>query len=342
MSSGGFPLLEFLAEIAGQDGTTDVTLSSTGRVAVRRNTRLSVTTVEALGTLWRQMVAEHFPERGSDLRAGYTRVITGGERRYRATLTAQARGESMAVRPLSAEAKSPEELLLPEGLADYFLGLRGGLFLVGGPTGSGKSTTIASLLGRRRQSSGGKVVTIEDPIEFLYEDNERTIFEQREIGNTVRTYEEGLKEALHMNPDLISVQEIRESAAAETALSAALSGHLVVASIHAFTAPTAPQRYLSIINRTMEDLGARDALASCLEAVVMQRLVPGYEGLVPLFEVMLFREQGERLSSMERLVRQGNWMGLRQEIETGRRLGMLTWEESRRLRVEAGLIPAVN
>jgi Tfp pilus assembly pilus retraction ATPase PilT len=91
----------------------------------------------------------------------------------------------------------------------------------------------------------------------------------------------------------------------------------------------------------MEDLGARDALASCLEAVVVQKLVPGYEGLVPLFEVMLFRDRGERLPAMERLVRQGNWIGLRQEMETGRRIGMMLWEDSRRRRVEEGLIPGL-
>ncbi len=336
-----FPLFEFLEEVTRQPGTTDVTLVSDGRVAVRRNTRLAVSRLEPLARLWHATIAEHFTAHQGGSGAGASIVLQASGRRYRATLAAHAGGASLSLRPLAARVSSAEELRLPEGLKEYFLGLRGGLVLVGGPTGSGKSTTVASLLDSRREAGGGKIVTIEDPVEIVHSDDEHTLFIQRELGTSVAGYAEGLELALQMNPDVIAVQEVRESAAAETALSAALSGHLVIASMHAFTAPTVPQRYLAVINPGMEDLGARESLAACLEAIVLQRLLPGFDGLVPVFEVMLFRHRGERLPAMERLVRQGNWVGLRQELAEGRRNGMIQWEDSHRERVASGLLPAV-
>ena len=336
-----FPLFDFLEEVSRQPGTTDITMVSDGRVAVRRNARIAVTRVEALGRLWAETMKVHFPSGRDGRRPGAARVIASGRRRYRATLAAHRGGSSLSVRPLRERPGSPGELRLPDGLAEFFLGLNGGLVLVAGPTGSGKSTTVASLLDARRDGVGGKFVTIEDPVEFVHSDDERTLFIQRELGTSVSDYAEGLEEALQMNPDVIAVQEIRERAAAETALSAALSGHLVIASMHAFTAPTVPQRCLSVIDPGLEDHGARDSLAACLEAIVFQRLLPGFDGLVPVFEVLYFRHRGERLASMERLVRQGNWVGLRQELAEGRRFGMIEWEENLRERISSGLLPAV-
>lgn len=336
-----FPLLDFLGEMAARPGATDLTLCSDGRVALRQNTRLAVSELPPLRELWRTTVEDFFPPEERSFRRVRVLVDSAG-RRYRSLLTNDHVGETLSVRFLPTAVKSPSDLLLPEGLESYFLDLRGGLFLVGGPTGSGKSTTVASLLRSRVRKRGGKIVTVEDPIEFLHEGAPESVIIQREIGRSVPTYAEGLKDALLMNPDVISVQEIREQAAAETALSAALSGHLVVASLHAYTASSALQRFLSIMNPSMDDLGARDALASCIEGVVIQRLYAGYEGLVPVFEVMLFRDKGERALSMERLVRQGNWTGLRQEIEAGQRKGMLLARESCRQRMEMGLLPEME
>lgn len=335
-----FPLIDFLREMAERPGTTDITLCADGRVALRQNARIVVSHLDALSDLWKASVGEHFPSEKRRHGQSVTAVFTDlSGRRYRATLTEDYQGESLSVRVLPAKILGANELMLPEGLERYFQNLRGGLFLVGGPTGSGKSTTIASLLQSRAAAVGGKVVTLEDPVEYLHHGSESCVFIQREIGRQVRSYAEGLKDALLMNPDVISVQELREQAAAETALSAALSGHLVVASLHAYTASSVPQRFLSIMNPALDDLGAREAFAACVEGVIVQRLVPGFDGLVPIFEVMLFRSGTERLVSMERLVRQGSWTGLRQEIECGQRHGMLLLEESLRQRAELGLIP---
>jgi len=337
-----FPILELLDRVTQEPGTTDVTLKSTGCVAVCRNTALSVTRIPALEETWSAAVRQLLPERPADTRCGYTTVVRDDQgRRYRVAISANREGEALSVRPLPRKILSPEELRLPEGLKEYFLRLQGGLFLVGGVTGSGKTWTQASLLKTRAAEIGGKFITIERPIEFEHEDTDNAVFHQREVGIQAVSYAAALEEALQEKPNVLMVQEIRRRDEAETALSAALSGHVVMASLHAYSAPTTPQRFLSIINPTLEDFGARDALASCLEGIVLQRLVPGFHGLVPIFEILYFRnEHGERLTQMERLVRQGNWTGLRQEMEVSRRLGMMQWEDSIAQRRQERLLPA--
>jgi twitching motility protein PilT len=292
-----FPILELLDQVTRESGTTDVTLKSTGQVAVCRNTALSVTRIPALAAAWSESIQLLLPDRAADRRCGFTTVVRDAEsRRYRVTIAANREGEAISVRPLPNHILPPEELRLPDGLKEYFLRLQGGLFLVGGVTGSGKTWTLASLLKTRAAEVGGKFITIERPIEFEHEDTDNAVFHQREVGAHATSYAAALEEALQEKPNVLMVQEIRRRDEAETALAAALSGHVVVASLHAYTAPTTPQRFLGIINPTMEDFGARDALASCLEGVVLQRLVPGFQGLVPIFEVLYFRNQyGERL-----------------------------------------------
>jgi len=337
-----FPILDLLDQVTREPGTTDVTLKSTGHIAVCRNAVLSVTRIAALAETWSDSIRALLPGRSGDPRSGFTTVLRDDRsRRYRVTISANREGEAVSVRPLPNEIQSPEELRLPDGLKEYFLRLQGGLFLVGGVTGSGKTWTLASLIKARAADVGGKFITIERPIEFEHQDTDNAVFHQREVGTHATSYATALEEALQEKPNVLMVQEIRRRDEAETALAAALSGHVVVASLHAYTAPTTPQRLLGIINPNLEDFGARDALAACLEGVVLQRLVPGFHGLVPIFEVLYFRnDRGERLTQMERLVRQGNWIGLRQEMEISRRHGMMQWEDSIAQRRAERLIPA--
>lgn len=342
-----FPLVDLLDSMSAAAETTDLTLYSDGRVARKSKGVLMVESLPALTLGWAEIQSEFFSKRPTDTREGYTKIILGAEdskgrrRRFRSTLVRCHTGESIAVRPLPNAVPNETALRLPSRLKDYILGLRGGLFLVAGATGSGKSTTQACMLKWFGESKGGKIVTIEDPIEYVHESNDRACYEQRELGTHVLDYASGLKEALHQNPNIIGVQEIREAPAAETALAAALSGHLVFASIHAHSAATTPQRYLSIMNPSMEDIGARDALASCLEGVIAQRLLPGVNGLVPVFELMLFREfkpDMPRLHGMEHELRDGKWASLRQAIEGGQSRGMMTFEASIRQRIQEGLL----
>jgi twitching motility protein PilT len=336
-----FPLLELLSELTAKAGTTDVTLKSTGAVGVRCNKQYVVSRMPGVVERWTSTVATHFPKRPPDSRVGYTTVLKSADaRRFRCTLTMNREGESIAVRPLASVIHTADELLLPAGLADYFLRLETGVFLVGGATGSGKSWTNCGLISHRAERIGGKYVTIEDPIEFEFEDTEGAMFDQREIGTKAVSYASALKEALHQNPDVIMVQELREKAAAEIALSAGLTGHLVIGSLHSFSAANTPQRFLNILEGD-EDAGARDALAACLEGILVQRLLPGRDRLVPVFEMLLMRNrEGERLRHLEKAVRKGEWMSLRQEMDSGSgsRFGMLQWQDSLKQRREEGLL----
>lgn len=335
-----FPILDLITRVSAESGTTDITIKSTGVVAVCRNATLSVLTMPALTAEWRQAMEQLFPEAIADPRSSRTSIVKDrGGRRYRVTLSPNREGEALSVRPLPDRILTPEELRLPAGLKDYFLGLQGGMFLVGGVTGSGKTWTLASLLRSRALELGGKFITIERPIEFEHEDTDRAVFHQREVGTHASSYAGALQDALQEKPNVLMVQEIRRHEEAETTLAAALSGHLVIASLHAYTAPSTPQRFLGLMNPRHDDAGARDALASCLEGVLLQRLIPGVDGLVPIFEVLLFRDRGgQRLQPLERLIRQGNWTGLRQEMEVSRRLGMMQWEDSLAQRRNEGLI----
>lgn len=334
------PILELLDQITAQPGTTDVTLKSNGRIAVTRNNALSVTNINALAEGWDQAMETLLPQRQPQRDLGYTTVVKSASgKRYRFAISSSREGEAVSVRPLPRTISSPEELRLPAGLKDFFVRLQGGLFLVGGVTGSGKTWTLASLLKARASEVGGKFITIERPIEFEHDDTDRAVFHQREVGVHAQSYASALEDALQERPNVLMVQEIRRRDEAETVLSAALSGHVVVASLHAYTAATTAQRFLSVISPSVDDTGARDGLAACLEGIVLQRLVGTAQGLVPIFEVLYLRDlRGERLPQMERLVRQGNWVGLRQEMEVSRRLGMMQWEDSVEQRRREGLM----
>lgn len=317
------PLWRLLEDLAATPGLSDITFASDGRFTVRREGRLSVGLQPWLKDAWSATVQALGGVAGRS-----TWIAENGGRRLRVSHSRHRAGCSLSIRPIARALPTREELMLPYEVVRRFASLEGGLVLIAGPTGSGKTTTVSALLRERSRARGGKYITLEDPVEYLHSDGPQAFFEQRELGVDVSSYAEGLKEALHMNPDVIAVQEIRDGEAASTALSAALSGHLVVASMHAYSASTAAQRFLSILNPSMEDLGARDALACCLETVLVQRLMPGHGRLVPVFEIMNFRDDGGRLSSMERLLRCGNWNGLRQEMEVGRRAGMQTLEDA--------------
>lgn len=331
----------FLDEMAGRPGVTDLTLFSDGQVALRQQSRLASFASEGLREGWDFAMRDLFGEGAQTGLSCVTRMLVSpAARRLRLTLASTVGAQSLSVRVLPPTIPGPETLHLPDGLENQFLSLQSGLFLVAGPTGAGKSTTIASLLKSRAELRGGKFVCLEDPVEFMHRGGPRACFIQRELGSSMPSYEEGLKEALRMNPDVIAVQEIRERSAAQAALSAALSGHLVVASLHAFDAVSVPQYFLRLLGPESETPSGREALSFSLEGILVQRLVPGIQGLVPLFECLLFREGGRRRPALDRLLREGNWLGLRQEMENGRPPQFLTWEESRRQRVEAGLLRA--
>jgi Tfp pilus assembly pilus retraction ATPase PilT len=270
------------------------------------------------------------------------KVIAINGRRFRCTWACHHQGEEVAIRPLPAEIRTPEQLGLPSILTQTVESVSGGLILVCGPTGAGKSWTMASLLQHRSKLRGGKYVTLENPIEFEHQNTARALFHQREVGADVASYAVGLEEALIQNPDCICVQELRDRASAETALSAALTGHLVVATLHAHDAASAPERFASLLEVTMaQKSSAMQTLSLGLELIVAMRLLPGHQGLVPVFDILTLRETPrsmKRVPKLMSMIANGQCTALRNEQITGRQQGMITFEQCVQQRLSEGLL----
>ena len=234
--------------------------------------------------------------------------------RYRLNAYLQGGQYALAVRLLASSIPSCAELGLPpsvQRLAELTQGL----------VRSGKSTTLASLLQRINMSRAVHIVTLEDPVEYLYPQGEALI-SQREIGRDTAGFTSGLRSALRQDPDVILVGELRDSESIAMALSAAETGHLVFATLHT-------QDAAGSINRILDALPERQAqvrtqLAECLQAIVCQRLLPRADGRgrVAAFEVLVATE------ALRNLIREGRTHQLESYIQTGKRFGMMTLAES--------------
>ena len=270
------------------------------------------------------------------------KVIEIGGCRYRCTWSRHHGGEELAIRPLPSRILPPDALGLPCVLSETVTSVSGGLILICGPTGSGKSWSMASLIEHRSRTRGGRYVTLENPIEFVHSNNEKSLFHQRAVGVDVATYAAGLEEALIQNPDCIGVQELRDRASAETALAAALTGHLVLATLHAHDAASAPDRFASVLDVPLgQKSGAMQTLSLALELIVAMRLLPGHHGLVPVFDVITMRERPgalKRVPKLMSMIASGQTTGLRNEQLTGKAQGMITFEQSIQERMSNGVL----
>jgi twitching motility protein PilT len=206
--------------------------------------------------------------------------------RFRGSIFHQRGSLAMALRILSFEVKSLKELLLPD-VVETIASMDRGLVLVTGSTGSGKTTTLASMIDFINQSRRKHIITIEDPIEYLHRD-QKSVICQREVGWDVRSFARGLRGALREDPDIILVGEMRDLETIDTAILAAETGHLVLSTLHTLDAPETINRIISVFPSHQQSQ-VRIQLASILKAVISQRLVPRKDGRgrVPAVEVML-------------------------------------------------------
>lgn len=339
-------IMSFLCRACEQSGVTDLTLLSTGEVGVRANTFLQCSLQPWLKADWEAGVTAllgtpPWLETPPCLRA-LIKVIEIDNRRYRCTWARHHLGEELAIRPLPREILPPDQLGLPPILGQMATALSGGLILICGPTGSGKSWTMASLIQHRAKTRGGKYITLENPIEFRHRNTEQSLFHQRQVGTDVSSYAVGLEEALIQNPDCIGVQELRDRASAETALSAALTGHLVLATLHAQDAASAADRFAALLDVQFgQKSAAMQTLALALEVIVAMRLLPGHQGLVPVFDILTLRESPSALKRVPKLmsmIANSQSTGLRNEQLTGKQHGMMTFEQSIQNKMTEGLL----
>lgn len=208
-----------------------------------------------------------------------------GVSRYRVNLAMSFGYHSMTIRTIPYEIPTFQQLKLPENIAN-FSKIENGIVLITGVAGSGKSTTIASILEHINLTSRKHIVTVEDPIEYVYK-SKKSIFTQRQIGIDTANYLDGLKFALRQDPDVILIGEIRDMETVQSALHAAETGHLVFATLHTYNAIQTINRILSFFKPTERD-SIRSQFAEVFRGSVSQKLLPLAQGSgrIPAVEVL--------------------------------------------------------
>ncbi|MBQ9087691.1 MAG: PilT/PilU family type 4a pilus ATPase [Lentisphaeria bacterium] len=243
------------------------------------------------------------------------------EHRFRVNAFYQRGSLAMVARVISNYIPTPEELKLPEILKDV-IRKKQGLFLITGPTGSGKSTTMASLINMVNQTSPLHIVTIEDPIEYVYK-NQACVIEQRELGFDTYSFANGLRAAMREAPDIILVGEMRDTETIAAALTAAETGHLVIGTLHTNSAAQTVERVIDSFAEAQQNQ-VRQQFASSLLAVVAQRLLRTVDGngRVAAFEVMI------ATPPIQALIRENKTYQLQSIIETAYKDGMMTMDKA--------------
>ncbi len=254
-----------------------------------------------------------------------------GVGRFRVNVFQQRGSIGAVLRTIPHEIPSFESLGLPDSIR-AFTELRRGLVLVTGPTGSGKSTTLASIVSIINQTRPLHIVTVEDPIEFLH-NHGRSIVNQREVGADTKSFSEALKHVLRQDPDVILVGEMRDLETISTALTAAETGHLVFATLHTQDAPQTVDRIIDVFPTNQQDQ-VRVQLAGSLEGIVTQQLVVSASGVgrVAVAEVLV------ATPAIRNLIRSAKTHQIASLMQTGAALGMQTTDQALAKAVKAGLI----
>lgn len=241
--------------------------------------------------------------------------------RFRVNAYLQGRTISLACRPIQTQLPTIDELGLPEVCKSLVLKPRG-LIVVTGPAGCGKSTTLAAMMNYLNNQEKRKVVTIEDPIEFVHQD-EKCVFSQRELGEDTMSFANALKHVLRQDPNVILVGEMRDLETMAAALTAAETGHLVLTTLHTPSAAQAIDRFIDIFPPHHQHQ-VRIQLSTTLEGVLYQVLVSRSDGSgrVAAVEIML------ATSAVRNLIREGKTYQLVNAIQTGSQYGMQTLDQA--------------
>ncbi|EOU2019056.1 type IV pilus twitching motility protein PilT [Clostridium perfringens] len=241
-----------------------------------------------------------------------------GKGRFRVNIYKQRNSTALAIRVISLDMPTLDSLGYPETLKDI-CNLKRGLVLVTGPTGSGKSTTLAALINEINSNRESHIITIEDPIEFLHKHN-KSIVNQREIGKDTLSYERALKATLREDPDVILIGEMRDLETISTAITAAETGHLVFSTLHTIGAAKTIDRIVDVFPPHQQEQ-IKIQLASVLQIIISQQLVETIDGdRNAALEIMV------ATPAIKNLIREGKTHQIESSIQTGSKYGMRTMD----------------
>ena len=241
--------------------------------------------------------------------------------RYRVNVFHQRGSMAASIRLVSTKIPLPEELGIPKSVVDLYQKKRG-LVLVTGPTGSGKSTTLASIIDRINSMREVHVITLEDPIEYLH-NHKKAMVNQREVGLDTHSYSNALRAALREDPDVILVGEMRDLETISTAITAAETGHLVLSTLHTIGAASTIDRIVDVFPPHQQQQ-IRVQLSMVLESVISQQLIPTADkkSRVAAFEVM------HSTPAIKNLIREAKSPQINSTIQTSKKLGMQTMDDA--------------
>ena len=255
----------------------------------------------------------------------------GDQARFRVSVFKEKGQHGLVLRQIPSKLLTLDQIGLPASIKELLFRPRG-LILVTGPTGSGKTTTLASMINVINQELDHHILTVEDPIEY-YHTHKKSIITQREIGVDVPTFAEALMRGLRQDPDVILVGEMRDLATMEAAITAAETGHLVFATLHTTGAARTVDRIVDAFPTDQQEQ-IRTQLASSIQAVISQLLMVKAEGKgrVACFEIMI------TTPSIQALIRDNKTFRITSDIQTGTKFGMQTLDASLLVLYERGMI----
>jgi twitching motility protein PilT len=314
-----------ILNIAVQGGASDVHIKVGTPVIFRINRQLvpiegPIPTEEWVNNIVEMGVPKHAKKRLEDDREVDFSYYVPGIGRFRTNVFQQRGQWCLAMRYVKTNVPSFEELGLLPIVKEIAKSPRG-IVLVAGSTGSGKSTTLAAMLQHINANFKKHIITLEDPIEFVFEDNQ-SVIEQREIGLDTMSFRDGLKHILRQDPDIIMVGEMRDSISFQAAMSAADTGHLVLSTLHTTNAAQSVTRILDFF-KAEEREQVRRQLAGTLQAVICQRMVNTVNGSVtPALEILI------NTGTVKKLIEENRLDKLGAAIETGVEDGMQNFNQA--------------
>lgn len=250
--------------------------------------------------------------------------------RFRANAFRQRGDIALVIRHIKTDIPRVEDMNLPATLKDLVTH-KNGLIMVVGATGSGKSTSLAAMLGHRNANIGGHILTIEDPVEFIHS-HKKSIVNQREVGLDTLSYSNALKNAMREAPDVILIGEVRDSETMEHAMAYADTGHLCLTTLHASNAIQSLDRIFNFFPKNAHRQLSED-LSRNLRAIISQRLIPGKDGdLYPAVEILI------NTPYVTEILQQGKLEKLPEAMEQGSKYGMATFDDVLYKMYKAGTI----